>query len=60
MMIENETEPSQVCLPPDGYGQWNTEPPATYASWGDYFASVSQQASEMYRQDGTAFSDKIN
>lgn len=60
MMIENETELSQTCFPPDGYGQWNTEPPATHASWGDYFASVAQQASEMYRQDGTAFSDKMN
>ncbi len=59
-MIENETEPPKPCLPPDGYGQWNTEPPDTYESWGDYLASVSQQASEMYRQDGTAFSDKMN
>ena len=60
MIIKQEMELSQEGLPPDGYGQWNTEPPDTYASWGDYFASVSHQASEMYRQEGAAFSDTMN
>jgi len=31
-------------LPPDGYGQWNIEPPDTYASWGEYLAHVSHLA----------------
>ncbi len=60
MMIEDEMEPSQGYLPPDGYGQWNTEPPNTYASWEDYFASVSHQAIEMYRQESAALSDTMN
>ena len=51
MKMENTTEPAQICFPPDGYGQWNTNPPRAYASWGVYFASISQQACEIYKKN---------
>ena len=51
MKMENKTEPAQTCFPPDGYGQWNTNPPRAYASWGDYFASISRQACDVYRKN---------
>jgi len=37
-------------LPPDGYGQWNIEPPDTYASWGEYLAHVSHLAINLYNE----------
>ncbi len=58
--MEIVIEPAQTGHPPDGYAQWNTEPPEQYTSWGDYFASISQQASALYRQEWNAFSDRIS
>lgn len=51
MKMENKTEPAPICFPPDGYGQWDANPPKAYASWGDYFASISRQACDVYRKN---------
>ncbi len=53
-------KPIQTGLPPDGYGQWNSEPPDTYASWGDYFADVSQLASELYNRGNAESSEDFD
>ncbi len=58
--MENKTEPAQICFPPDGYGQWNTNPPMAYASWGDYCASISQQAYEIYKKSQNALGGRSN
>ena len=55
----NTTEPARACTPPDGYGQWNTDPPDMYASWGDYFAYISDQASELYSQRDIEFFEPL-
>ena len=57
MKRRNKIEPTQACTPPDGYGQWNTAPPDTYESWGDYFACISAQASELYTRRDVEFSE---
>ena len=59
MKRRNNTEPTQACTPPDGYGQWNTDPPDTYASWGDYFACISDQASELYSRRDVKFPEPV-
>ena len=59
MIRWNTTEPTRACTPPDGYGQWNTDPPDMYASWGDYFAYISDQASELYSQRDIEFFEPL-
>ena len=43
----NDTGLIEDGLPPDGYGQWNIEPPDTYASWGEYLAYASHLAIDL-------------
>ena len=59
MKRRNETEPTQAYTPPDGYGQWNTDPPDTSVSWSDYFACISDQASELYRRRDVESSESL-
>ena len=59
MKRPNDMGSTEVDLPPDGYGQWNIEPPDTYASWGEYFACVSHLAIELYKQRNGESSEPI-
>ncbi len=58
MKKPTDIKPIQTDLPPDGYGQWNSEPPDTYTGWGDYFADVAQLALELYNR-GNAESSEV-
>ena len=46
----NDTGLIEDGLSPDGYGQWNIEPPDTYASWGEYLAYASHLAIDLYNK----------
>ena len=60
MLNQNEPDPGQQQFPPDGYGQWNSEPPETHICWSDYFASISQQAHDEYRRTSMLHASKTN
>jgi len=60
MLNQNEPDPGQQQLPPDGYGQWNSEPPETHICWSDYFTSISQQAHDEYRRTSMLHPSKTN
>ncbi len=60
MLNQNEPDPGRQEFPPDGYGQWNTEPPETHISWSDYFMSLAQQANEEYKRVNMVLPNKNN
>ena len=60
MLNQYEPDAERQEFPPDGYGQWNSEPPETHMCWSDYFASISQQANDEYRRTNVLLAIKNN